>query len=671
MRLSRLLPLLVAPLVCLAADRPLALGELTGRVRTQALFVAGPRKVRLAVAPFTAAGEGRWRDRGFGAYLTEQVFSALGQGGTSLRLFERARLDAVLKEQKLSASGLFTEDDAKRLGELVPLDLLLTGTFTRLEGSIAIHGRFIDVVSGEIPATFRESLALTPDLLALFEDRQAVAPAVAATAAPAPKVDPCAEVDARLEPLMEDLGSPEKVERLVAAVVAVPWEPPCGAVHPRLVQLLLRHRLRSARYGAYLHRTLGAVQDPDRDDRWRTVLRYLKADGDLEPEVWRTAFGVLSRSARFTDHLGTLLRPADRTQVDLPRLLDRSGEILTAVARQRIGKPVPLTTGEVFTAIFADLAGFYGQGTRDRNLAPVLAFYRTYGPRHAPDGDRRLVSRLLDLLRGLPPGAERTQLLGWLGERVARFGDPAPLATDLAVFMDRLVDQRKEERRKGRWEGPAAQELGHLAEVAGPTLVGILPHLQGRQYRLNTQAFGLEFGLKGPGVPTEAELLAQVEGEDRTAQAEGLRLLAALGPRAKGAEAVALRLLRRAEATRDWDSAAKYHLRDVLELLAACGARSPEAHRQLIRLLGSLESHVSEGAILALARLGPTVIAALQEAYPRQEHLVKMRMAKAFELMGAAGRPALPWLKARMAEKESGHLAIAFEDAIARIETAP
>lgn len=666
MRFPRFLPVLAASLVCQGADRPLPFSELVGKVQAQAQKVAGERKIRLGVAPFTAAGEQRFRDRGFGAFLTERLSAAMGSAGPNIRLFERGRLDAVLKEQKLSATGLFTESDAKRLGELVPLDYLLTGTFTRMASSIAIHGRIIDVVSGEIPATFSEQVVLTPDLAALFDEGQASA--AAPPEADKPKADPCAALQAELQPLMEDMGTPEKLDRLVDAAIAVPWEKPCGLLHARIIAHLLRYKQRPPRYAAFLHKMLGTIPNPDEEERVQPMLRFLKGDGDLEPAVWRTAFGVLSRSAHFTGHLDTLLRRGDRGAPDLPRLLERTGTILEAVAQKKIGKPLPLAPGDVFTALFSEVQSLASAGGRMGDPAPVLAFYRTHGPTYATDGDKRLLSRMLDLVRSLPPGTNRAQALTWAAERLARFGDTAPIASDVCVFMDRLFDLRKEERKKGRWDGPAAQELDRIAALAGPRVATLIPHIQGREYRLNTQGFCLQYGFTAPGLPAESELIQQLEEGDRVAQAEALRLLTALGPKAKAAEPLVLKLLRRAESTRDWDSQVKYHVREVLDFLASHGTRDPEAHRLMIRHLGSLENVVSDGAMLALARLGGVVIPALQGAYGKQEHLVKMRMAEVFRTMGPAARPALPWLRARMEEKESSHLAIAFEDAIAKIE---
>ncbi len=667
MRSSFLIPFLVLPTLAAAADRPMALAELVAKVQGQAVKVAGERKIRLAVAPFTPAGEQRLRDRGFGSFLTERLFAALGSAGPSIRLFERGRLDAVLKEQKLSASGLMSDSDAKRLGELAPIDYLLTGTFTRLESSVAVHGRLIDVVSGEIPATFSEQVVLTPDLAALFEDGR---PQVTTPDVQKPKEDPCDAILATLRPLMEDMGTPEKLDKLVDAALAVPYARPCGIVHSRLIYHLIRYKQTSPRYAAFLHKALSEVQNPDEDDRVTPILRFLKGDGELGSAEWRTAFAVLSRSASFTNHLDTLLRGKDKAVPDLPRLMERAGLILAAVDQKKIGKPLPLRTGDVFTAIFQQLHSLYFDSHRERNAAPLMAFYRTYGAKYAADGDKRLVVRLIYLVQGQPQGEDRVQALTWLGERLARFGAMEPLASDLGVFMDRLFDARKEERKKGRWDGPAAKELDRLATLAGPAIARLIPHLQGREYRLNTQGFCLEHGLAAPGVPTEAALLQQLEEGDRVGQAEALRLLTALGPKAKAAEPAVLKLLRRAESTRDWDSQVKYHVREVLDFLAAFGTRDPEAHRQMIRHLGSLENVVSDGAILALGRLGGAVIPALQAAYPKQEHLGKMRMAAAFQHMGVAGKPALPWLRARMAEKETGHLAIAFEDAIAKIEKA-
>ena len=163
--------------------------------------LAKDRAIRLAVLPFTPtqAQFSAEAGCGFGAYFTEGLIGALGAHPEKIRLFERSRLDAITKENALSLSGLISREEAKKIGELAPIDYILTGTFTKLTSYIEVDGRILDVVSGEIKAAFSQRIEVTPDIRSLFPlpaasapagDRGAIAPDEGKNQAPPPSACP-------------------------------------------------------------------------------------------------------------------------------------------------------------------------------------------------------------------------------------------------------------------------------------------------------------------------------------------------------------------------------------------------------------------------------------------------------------------------------------------------
>ena len=145
--------------------------DLDKTIRENAQKVSPGKVFRLAVLPFIQTGSERYIDKGFGQFLTENIISTLGTVRPAVRLFERSRLDAVLKEQALSNNGMFSETEAKRLGELVPIDYVLTGTYTKLDRTITMNARFIDVVSGEVALSFASGMPMSPELESLFASK--------------------------------------------------------------------------------------------------------------------------------------------------------------------------------------------------------------------------------------------------------------------------------------------------------------------------------------------------------------------------------------------------------------------------------------------------------------------------------------------------------------------
>jgi TolB-like protein len=67
-----------------------------------------------------------------------------------LSIVERDKLEAILQEQKLSNSKDFDPATASRIGKLLGAQIILTGGYFEMFGSLRIDARFIDVETGEI-----------------------------------------------------------------------------------------------------------------------------------------------------------------------------------------------------------------------------------------------------------------------------------------------------------------------------------------------------------------------------------------------------------------------------------------------------------------------------------------------------------------------------------------
>lgn len=67
-----------------------------------------------------------------------------------LSIVERDKLEAILKEQKLSNSKEFDPNTAAKIGKLLGAQVILTGGYFEMMGSLRIDARFIDVETGKI-----------------------------------------------------------------------------------------------------------------------------------------------------------------------------------------------------------------------------------------------------------------------------------------------------------------------------------------------------------------------------------------------------------------------------------------------------------------------------------------------------------------------------------------
>ncbi len=124
---------------------------------------------RLAVITFIPT-KNKNEPNEFGEYITESLISELSSDKKAFKLFERGRLDMILKENDLMLSDLMDQKQAIRVGELVPIDAIFSGSFTKLKTYIDINCRLIDVVTGEIMVSFSDRIAMDGDLETLFTD---------------------------------------------------------------------------------------------------------------------------------------------------------------------------------------------------------------------------------------------------------------------------------------------------------------------------------------------------------------------------------------------------------------------------------------------------------------------------------------------------------------------
>lgn len=639
-----------------------ALMELVGR---KAVEVAGGRKIRLAVIPLKGTESARYGDKGFGAFLTERVSSAMVGADSPVRLFERTRLDAVLKEQTLSASGIFDESEARRIGELAPIDYILTGTFTRLDQTVAVNLRFIDVVSGEVRGNLSENLELTTDLAALFEDLQARATPQAPTTRVEPA--PCEGSWAPVRKLMEDIGTPAKQNALVEAAMAIPFELPCGKIHFEVIDLLARYKQYPPRYDAFLLKVLQGIENPDADDRDGAIIQYLLTRGQLDDEAWAATLRAASLSKQFRLYPAWLLADRHGTAASKRKVHQRIGLLMDQVAQRKVGRPVPVETGMAFMDVLATLRRTYlGSDAGTKDVRPLMEAYQAYAPKYAKEPDKRMLELLHGMFLSAGPGPDKDRILGWWCERVNAFPPSRDLQDEVVDFLRPLFEGTKAGPRK---DPEAPRILKRIAALSGKRIAETVPHIIGRDYRLDVTGFCLENGIKAPGlIPDVNALVADLSGDDDTARMEAIRLLKHLGPGAAPAEPVALKWLRRTSGQGTWDGRYKYLQHDLLGLLGSLQTRTPEAHALLIHYLKDIESYVADEAVLALSRIGDPAAGALKEAFPTIEEAYKqIRVIKVFHLRGKAAQPHLPWLNAVLQNTPSPYVRDAAEDAIEAI----
>ncbi|HVT18558.1 MAG TPA: FlgO family outer membrane protein [Thermoanaerobaculia bacterium] len=122
--------------------------------------VTRQQKHKIAVLPFK---ELEGQPTILGSYLSESLVTALFDT-PGLDIVERSMLDKVVGELRLDQSGLIDPSMAKRVGKIVGVDAIVTGTITDLASFVAVNCRLIDAQTGRIFAAAETRIAKDDDV---------------------------------------------------------------------------------------------------------------------------------------------------------------------------------------------------------------------------------------------------------------------------------------------------------------------------------------------------------------------------------------------------------------------------------------------------------------------------------------------------------------------------
>lgn len=132
---------------------------------------SGAGKVKIAVFNFVDLQGGVSQ---LGMFLAEELITRLFKSG-SFEVVERRLLDKVLEEQKMSTTGLLDISSAQKIGNILGVNAIVTGTVTDLQSSVKINARIIGADTGAVTAAAGETINKDSDvtrLLSAFKPAQ-------------------------------------------------------------------------------------------------------------------------------------------------------------------------------------------------------------------------------------------------------------------------------------------------------------------------------------------------------------------------------------------------------------------------------------------------------------------------------------------------------------------
>ena len=106
----------------------------------------------------------------FGQFVAEELITRLYRSG-SFQVVERRLLNKVITEQELSLSGLVDSNSAQKLGQILGVDAIATGSITDLGDVLKLNARLISTETGTIFAVAAVELVKDRNVIRLLERR--------------------------------------------------------------------------------------------------------------------------------------------------------------------------------------------------------------------------------------------------------------------------------------------------------------------------------------------------------------------------------------------------------------------------------------------------------------------------------------------------------------------
>lgn len=513
--------------------------------------VATPVEVmpyRLAVVPFKPTRLSTETSSQFGDYLTETVIGSLDGHPAKIKLFERTRLDAILKEQEFSLTDLMKPATALKLGQLVPIDVLLSGTYTKLKSYIDISARLMDVASGEILMSYNgrikmdKNLAIVfkPDAITTASPSSSVAQPVQitinnsntlATDKPLPtREEQCKARVAEFRKKLDDLSATEKMEAVVREAMGVPFDNYCGALHYDMMYTFSRFKINHPAYHNFLVQTLDTIALPTRDDRAYETVRFLASDQAVDEREWRASLHAMARVGNYSlsSYLNTLLvKPG---YPDQTVALSRVDEFMQLAVQGKVGLPLPLAFENVFLEAM--------EGMRGHSLLGAHV-YRTYASRLKPDARQQAeVYHALDRLYEEEKQPEvKAEIIGWIADfflqqRYEKAHEH--LYEFVGQFQLTDYEDRNEKIRVHFPEKDLKILVGRCRDLLAEYAVAT-PYPSQRTDRIH---FCVRYGIPIPGViPTMTEAAVILRGTNVDEQHRVMELLVRMDDRPRNLEA--------------------------------------------------------------------------------------------------------------------------------------
>jgi TolB-like protein len=644
-----------------------SLEEIINRYFSGIGSIAEEHPLRLGILPYVFTGNRSSSENEFGTYLSEKITSRMAAASQRIRLFERNRFDALLKEHQLELSGMISGEDARTLGKLIPIDYLLTGTCTKLGTHLAISGRLIDVTSGEIVFSMNSECPISDEFAALLPEppKPETNPEKKDTGKSSNPQQRCTALQERLESTVAKLPAGQQFAALIREGMKIPYDTVCSMIHYHIMERCGREQVNPPEYTAFLVKVFDEITDARDDTRGNTIFHYFRADGIIDDTEWQSALHFLKK-VRWVDDYLRLLFPGDTLT---PQIENRMRQLVPLCKKGTIGSvgvPFDVALHSALDALRLNYIGYLPRGAtppeqkrREREFLKVLAMFNDQQFDSIP---HRYCSELISQWNHEKYSPLGDSLFHAICDLIQR-SPPDKRIKPIVTLSSGLVWDVFKKDSTVEYHAATRRAMEYFARVCNDAITEATVQMdQVERSNASITAFCLATGITSPAIITIDSISIMLSSEDRSTRQRGFEYLYYLGEHASPLKNKLTRLLRqRADEPAGSGRSNEYLIRSI----GAIAPGDPEVIRLLVSLLDKASPcfHLSD-VTDALSSIGEPAVPAVTTYFEKDMDSHVFYTARFFEGMGKAALPHCAYLQKKAASCSNLKTRYRLEDAI-------
>ncbi len=616
------------------------------------------RPVRAAIVDFIPAQKKEFPKNEFGIYIAEKLITSIKRDHPRIRLFERKRIGSVVREHSLSLTGLMDPKMAKRIGELVPIDYLITGTYTKFRRYIEVNGRGIDVVTGEILFTFSDKVKIDRELAGIFDFE--ITP-FHRKGSGSVKGGKCERKWSEINESLTNLSTASRINNAAAKAVEMPFHGECGKIHFNVINRFKKYGIKQKSYNQFLIKTLGTIKGPHDDRRATFILSFFHSQGILNKEKWDAGLDVSLRNEKgyMESHLTFLFHSRGLTEKQLAVQKNRIDEYFERVKKGKAGLPVPLSFDDSYYEIMSGLLNYFQR----KNYILAKYCFEKYYPELKKTRARQSYYNLIKIFKNEKNENEVRRVFYWICMNFNKANPDEMLGQDMYDFARFLYTENINKRKSGR-ERLLDELFGKYKTVCREKLARALPMTGNSQQKKWRTLFCIKANIYCPDlVPDFPALKKKLREKETGTVLKALEIAGEMKEAALPLEGEIVRLLRLAEKKRIGNSVQiKY---SCLQILGNINTGNPEALKIVVRIAKKGGSRAEK---IISQYYGKPIMPYLIQVLNNEGYYEQQQIVRILRKMGVRARSAVPALKRAMRRTKSPGLKEMIREALFVIE---